>query len=1346
MLFSRRNIRLFVTLLLASSSLLSLLNSCNQEEYSTPKEGTNVINGIQQTAIKKVVEDNNGMLYLATEYGLLCFDGTQYVRYTNSSYPSSISANTINDIHLDKNGELWVASQKGVDKLNSKTNDFTHYPINDYNAYTMRIFEDAQGKIYALTRTGLFLLNTQREQFSKVISFESGVDMSLASRVFIDRSGQVWILSNNYIEHYDQNFSYAGRHELGGPIRANIFDGISSLYLVYQDGIRRFDMTNCTLFDNVGRLKTIDPQSIYYISGLGTNQMIILTRNGHYCYNWLTDYLYSNIDNNLPYEVPSNLNSINSITKSSNGNVYFATNNGVVLARSVDQTTQSERRLVRFLMNEGFNNTVSNGRFIWKVLGRRVRIYDLYEEVSRETYIPEVLGSYAPQTNYSFSPVLSPDGRIFFVSGTTIWSCTIDNLGMPHFECRYTSPFSTPFSYVTIDKYGTVWLGGTSLELAYGERPAAGEREVEMKSVKIESEFPQIHVSTAITLRSGDPLFAFTDIGLVRINAESHTPHVISISGEDKQMYINNLLEDKEGNIWISTTDLGLLTYDPATGQTRKYFDRQRILEIIEDNKGRIYVKTDTTIYYYDKVKDRFNPTFIDDRQLYTEISIRTLPDGRAVLTGNNLFELLDVAQNGSNTDVHLGAIISSNGRVLTTVISSDSDRIRIRLKEKSDDITIHPAVLGLQNAMLANYHYHIEGMTEDWTPMLSASGIQLYGLKYGRNNIHIKMSSPYGSFEDRSFYFQITIRRPWWISGMALTLYILMICTLIAIIIRVIHKSNEATQAAIMARRENEMLDKVNMANMDFFANISHEFRTPLTIISGTANTLSSEIPPQTQNGRLLSIMRRNADRMLKLVSQMLDFNRLEHDTLSLGVQMADAAKQVEEITDLFYYSALQKKIDITISGTEHPQLMWLDADKLEKVIYNLLSNAIKFTPPGGSINVEVSRLDKEKALLLFDKVAEREEDSWLCVKVRDTGIGIPEDKLTAIFERFISSNQKGSSGIGLYMAHSLVELHHGFIRADNRGDEESRNGSRFTFVLPMSSHSYTEAERTPEQDTLASIDEKHTMSEYVVPEIENNVAAVGSLPTVLVIDDDYEIVYYLQSLLQHTYNVLVAFDATSGYKLIESEMPDLVISDVVMLDVDGVKLCQMVRENISICHIPIILLTAKATMNDKIKGLDSGADAYIIKPFEPALLQAQIRSLLESRNRNRQLLNQATEPIKVAGEALIGKDKRLMDKLYEVMENSLSDADLNVTQISAMLGISRTKFYYKIKALTGKTPNEFFKTYKLNRSVELIREGKYKMAVIADMVGFSSPSHFAASFKKQFGVLPSKYFESNK
>mgnify|MGYP000777101595 CR=1 FL=1 len=414
---------------------------------------------------------------------------------------------------------------------------------------------------------------------------------------------------------------------------------------------------------------------------------------------------------------------------------------------------------------------------------------------------------------------------------------------------------------------------------------------------------------------------------------------------------------------------------------------------------------------------------------------------------------------------------------------------------------------------------------------------------------------------------------------------------------------------------------------------------------------------------------------------------------------------------------------------------------DKLDKIVGNLLSNALKFTPNGGKVELCFDVITREEAARLFTLTDKDIDTQYVKVAVADSGNGIPEEQLEKVFERYyqLDNQSKGTynwgTGIGLYYARSLALLHHGYLKAGNRTEG---SGAVFTLLLPVNDLSYTPEECTLPEEEQNKAFPIQTEEQY---QLENTESIRQQKQTLLVVDDDTEVAHYLKALLSPVYKVVCRFDADSAFKAMSEEAPDLVLSDVVMPGRNGYDLCRQIKEDLQLCHIPVILVTAKATVENQVEGLNTGADAYVTKPFEPNYLLALIKSQLKNREKVRSLLSRSTQTDEIEENVLSPQDNTFMTELYHLMENELSNPELDVARMTELLKISRTKFYYKVKGLTGENPSVFFKTYKLNRAAKLIKEGKYTISEIADMTGFSTLSHFSTSFKKQFGATPSEY-----
>ena len=438
-----------------------------------------------------------------------------------------------------------------------------------------------------------------------------------------------------------------------------------------------------------------------------------------------------------------------------------------------------------------------------------------------------------------------------------------------------------------------------------------------------------------------------------------------------------------------------------------------------------------------------------------------------------------------------------------------------------------------------------------------------------------------------------------------------------------------------------------------------------------------------------------------------------------------------LKDSASLFRFNAESKGIELTTYGLEEPFTMWADADKVQKVVMNLLSNALKFTPLGGKVSLSfdvISRAASRFPLTDADK-----DGQYACISVSDSGAGIDEDQLEKIFERFYqtaSGKKATGSGIGLYYARALCTLHHGYIKAWN----QEGGGALFSLILPISASSYTEDERTSEAPQLQT----HALAESITADTPDTDAHKRHIA---VVDDDIDIANYLKVLLKPEYKVSLYFDGASALKGMAEDAPDLVISDVIMPGMDGYQLCEAIKGDLQLSHIPVVLVTAKVAVESQVQGLGKGADAYVTKPFQPEYLMALVKSLLDNREKIHRQLGSVTTTEEIAPEALSPRDAAFMKDLYELMEKELANADLDIVKMAEMMKISRTKFYYKVKGLTGENPSVFFKRYKLNRAATLLKEGKYNMSEIAYMTGFNTLSHFSTSFKKQFGVPPSEY-----
>jgi signal transduction histidine kinase/DNA-binding response OmpR family regulator len=777
--------------------------------------------------------------------------------------------------------------------------------------------------------------------------------------------------------------------------------------------------------------------------------------------------------------------------------------------------------------------------------------------------------------------------------------------------------------------------------------------------------------------------------GLIRLSLRSgHMERIHGLSCSD----IGAIIMDREHNLWVSTMN-GLNRIDCKTGKVTPFF------------------KTDGT------GGNQFN-----DR------AACSLPNGELIFGGTHGVTIFNPERKQTVEKTRLVfEALKVHNQVMNPKKNGCIDSIMekrpvIRLKHYQNSFSITYAALAYSDYERVNYAYKLDGFDDDWIDAGKRREAYYANLPAGHYTLKVKAHSKgYQGFQAEDEIEVIVCPAPWnswWAWVVYIAIAVMILGRIKAARSRIVQNNLEMQKA----QQEKEHEKKINAMNMSFFSNISHEFRTPLTMIAGPVGMLCDDKTLPSDKRKLLLIIQRSVARMLRLVNQLMDFNKLENDTLKLKVARADIIGQLQLISDVFKVNAKEKDITMRTEGLEDSFLMKLDCDKLDKIVSNLLSNALKFTPKGGHI------------CLSFDV-----EEGNAVIRVCDSGPGIPPSERENIFKRFYQLNNKQEgiynwgTGIGLYFSRQLANLHHGSLTADNATDG---HGAVFTLTLPTDETIYSPEELAmpDSQQTAFPINEQ-------LPQILDEQAENQDKPTVLVVDDDTEVVNYLQTLLMPYYNVTYKFDADSAYKSICESEPDIILCDVIMPGKDGYELCREVKENLQVCHIPMILVTAKATVENQVEGLNTGADAYITKPFDPKLMLAMIHSLLDNREKLKQLLTHSTQTTDKIEKELSPQDRAFMEQLYHVMEEGLSNAELDVAHLTASLHVSRTKLYYKMKGLTGANPSAFFKTYKLNRAAELIKEGKYTMSEVADMTGFSTPSHFSTSFKKQFGVSPSEY-----
>lgn len=1344
--------------------ILCTATSCRKMESIQQSEITIsnplVTNNISNQQVNAFAEDAQGHIWIGTFRGLNKYNVHEFHQYFCTDDSLDLPDNQIKDMLCDSKGRLWISTVNGVCRYTDKDN-FKHIPSDMTNKNGIQLLEGTDGRIFLNYTSHLSVYNPTTEEMNCVIP-QLDPQGTMIVKCFIDAEAQLWVVTPRTLRCYDY---YSMQLKDSVAINKN-----SRYFYLHKDGkIWLTGSRTLLLFDThthqftdlppaLAQHSVLREAEITYIHPYGNNSLLLNTsRHGMFCYNYANNTIAHQGDEDFPFEVPEF--QISCMFTDSQNNLWIgSTDQGYTVCYHYKERFNNDNYIRSYFNNKSVvSASAEKNGILWiTTLSDGVYRYDLNNKkvvsIDMEKIFPESRQK-AVRVNQIF---VDNDNNLWMtVTNNKVLKCQYSNNDL-HIINEYDIKY--PMS-ITQDYNGSIWIG-TASPYVYKIAPEEKVfREIKAFDISTGSNFT--FIPGLLAMKDGNLLVAALDKPMQLINTQTEAVKELLLNKEDYKACIKRsviiptaLYEDMQGDIWIGTVSNGLLRYSPYNGKIQPMPGTActDISGIEEDTQGNLWVSTLYGLSRYDRTTNRFTNYYeadgIGGNQFYDRASCR-LSDGTLVFGGTHgltLFNPIDVQIRRNipllfeNLKVHNKLIHPGNEECISKHLSYNPD---IKLNYNQNGFSISFVALDYSEHERVHYYYMLEGFDRYWIDASNNREAYYANLPAGCYTFKVRIMDNDRNIVEAENSITVTVEPAPWRTWWAYTLYLLLAAGVVFLFLRALHRIRLEKEQARRAEQEKEQEQRVNKMNMSFFANVSHEFRTPLTMISGPVAQLCESPEIDGNNKKLLHIVQQSVNRMLRLVNQLMDFNKLENDTLKLKVKRTDVVTELKHIMEIFNVNAQSKDISLITTGIEDSFLMWLDADKIDKITTNLLSNALKFTPRGGKIEVNFDVITGEEARQAFRIPQEQTFAQYIKLEVADTGIGIPEEQTERIFERYYQLNNQSvgsynwGTGIGLYYARSLAHLHHGLLKAGNRTDGQ---GAVFTLILPTSDEAYSPEERDNEQQEQGKAyplqpDSPTGTSTHDEEEEDDN------LKKILVVDDDTEVAHYLKVLLSPAYRVICRFNAEDAFKAVSEEAPDLVLSDVVMPGTDGYTLCRKIKEDLQLCHTPVILVTAKANMEDQVEGLNTGADAYVTKPFDPTYLQALIQSQLKNREKVRALLGRNTQTDAIADDVLSPQDNAFMTELYSLMENELSNPELDISHMTELLKISRTKFYYKVKGLTGENPSSFFKTYKLNRAAELIKEGKYSISEIADMTGFSTHSYFSKAFKKQFGIAPSEY-----
>ena len=819
---------------------------------------------------------------------------------------------------------------------------------------------------------------------------------------------------------------------------------------------------------------------------------------------------------------------------------------------------------------------------------------------------------------------------------------------------------------------------------------------------------------------------------------------ILPVSNVTK-LFTNCIYEASNGVIWVGTRE-GFYCFNEKDKQIKRYnttngLPNNVVYGILEDSFGRLWLSTNRGISCFNPETEKFrNFTESDGLQSnqfntasYCRTSVGQMYFGG--INGITTFRPELLLDNPYTPPVVITKLQLFNKVVRpddeTGILTKNiSETKSITLKSWQTAFSIEFVVSNYISGQHNTFAYKLEGYDKEWYYLTDSRTVSYSNLPQGTYQFLVKAANSDGKWNPIPTALEIIVLPIWYKTWWALLIFFATFAGFITFVFRFFWMRKSMEAQLEIERRDKEHQEEINQMKMRFFINISHELRTPLTLILTPLQEIINKISDRWTRNQL-EYIQRNANRLLHLVNQLMDYRRAELGVFELKAKKGNAHQLIQD-NFLFYDKlARHKKITYTLHSELEDKEVLFDANYLELIVNNLLSNAFKYTESGQSITVTL-----------------KEENGWLLLQVSDTGIGIPINKQGKIFERFyqIESEHVGS-GIGLSLVQRLIELHHGRIELDS----EENKGSTFSVYLPqdLSVYKPSELASNNEQNEEEQVYSTNSKAMYFIDteKVENESVESGDKKrgTILIVEDNNEIRRYLSNGLADLFNTLEAGNGEEALEKLKDNEVDVIVTDVMMPVMDGIKLCKNVKQNIRTCHIPVIILSAKTDIKDQMEGLQMGADDYIPKPFSLAILTTKIQNMMRTRRRmlDKYAKSLEVEPEKITFNAM---DEALLKRAMAIVEKNMDNIEFSTDEFAREMNMSRSNLHLKLKAITGESTIDFIRKIRFNEAAKLLKDGRYTVAEVSTMVGFNTPSYFATSFKKYFGCLPTEYIKKSK
>ena len=1317
--------------------------------------------GLSHNTVQDLLQDRKGFLWFATTDGLNRFDGINFQIYRRSlSDKRSLSSNEVTCLLEDKKGRIWLGTRSGgISQFDSSGTHFNHLKktmggVDISTAVITSVTEDQKGKLWAGTHgSGLLLIDPNTKNATQFTIKNNALPGDHILRVSPDKRGNLWIgftngkmvkmnLDNYRMQQYemprDKHPSKTNFSSIFCDSRGNVWVGTEGSGLFLYDEIK--DSFSSVFYksgvvDGVNIVRSVyeDKSGAYW---LGTDDGVVVS--GDIDFHNISHYRADvSARNSL------STHAVNCIKGDHQGNIWIGMWDGglnILFSRPglFDRYHHQPGQRNGLLAPHVSDVSGDQNGNVW--IGSRRGLTYLNRKTTTYSHFVHHQGDAGSLAGNDITGLSQITAKYLMVS---IWNEGTDIINTETGKViKHLAQFKTDRLMANIP------LDGNRIYIATN-KSTVWEMDLHTWETRLVDTFPKTKLSfTSMTAGPDSTIWLGTyDEGLLEWSlrtGEARFHKTTSRRGGLYDGHITCLLKDRKGVLWIGTLG-GLHRYNHSS----KQFDiitidnglpNDAIMSIQQDKNGMLWIATNNGLCQMSETGKTIRSYRKEDGLSgndFTEEAVSQSPDGTLFWGGKHGLTVFNPGRSNAvsgSFPVYLTGMKLFNRAVVPGAVGSPllrdlPETKSVTIRHDQSVVTFDFAAVLFQMHRNVYYAYKLDGFEESWNYVGTKNTATYTNLDPGTYELLVKASTV-DNFENASeTKLQIVVLPPWYRTYWAYSMYAAIVAGLL-LLTRWMIQIREGYKTELRIEHiETEKARELDRLRSGFFTNISHEFRTPLTLILTPLEQILSDRAPDARRP-WFQTMHQNANRLLRLINQLLDLSKLESGLLRPEISREDIITFVNKIVGSFEQSASKQHVNLAFRTSASQFSAFFDPDILEKVLYNLIANALKYTSEGGTITISCDIIH----------VAELPE---LLLEVKDTGIGIPQQHLPHIFDRFYQVNgehqvKKAGTGIGLALTRELIEAHRGTITVES----EQAGGATFTVKLPLYENAFP-AEWLSSRTAEVRSDKIETWLDKTV-KVPEATGTDRTKPLVLVVEDHDDLRGYISECLAHHYRILQASNGKQALEQAEKEVPDLIVSDWLMPDMDGVQLCKAIKSNENTSHVPLILLTSKSSTESKKEGLGVGADDYVTKPFNVDLLRSRVSNLIQSRVQLRAKYSSILY-LRPSDIMIDSAEEVFLKKVIEVIEKHISEPEFDVQQLERELAMSNTQCYRKLKALTGKGGNELIRTIRLERAKQYLTKGGIQIAEVAYQVGFNDANYFIRAFKKEFGMSPGNFVKGN-